>query len=196
MVFSRTSSLTLYQEGYERPTSESSIRHSRYPPPVRNSTKFKLSTRMIYLRTVESMQSTTQSTTCSNLDIQIYNFEWPIAIADTAMLDRSSLTWTRTRTRPQTIRMGIFGKKSRALEFSVLWRTRLLWLLIICVIFGGFFRSRLSIVEVDPVLVKAMPPRQRVEMPQVRHRKGLNSVYIDREQKGSAHDYQALNWHY
>jgi hypothetical protein len=44
-----------------------------------------------------------------------------MAIADTAMLDKSFSMWTRTRTRRQTIRMGSSGKKSRVLGFLVLW---------------------------------------------------------------------------
>jgi hypothetical protein len=69
-----TSSLTLYRKRGIHVLHRSNIRHWRYPPPVRNSTKFKLSTRMIYLRTVEFMRSTTQSMTCNKLDIQMYRF--------------------------------------------------------------------------------------------------------------------------
>jgi hypothetical protein len=88
-----------------------------------------------------------------------------MAIADTAMLDKPSLTQTGTRTRPQTIRMASSGKKSRELGFCLDERTtQFFWFLIICVIFGNS-SARDSLYELDPMLVKVMPPRQRVEMP-------------------------------
>lgn len=77
----------------------------------------KLSTCMIYLGTMKSMQSIIQSFNKRLGVTWIYKFQCPMGIADSAMLNNPSIpTQTWIWTRPQTTRMAFFGKKSRGLK--------------------------------------------------------------------------------